>query len=63
MTIASSSPRASRPAAIRNPAFLSLKAPKAQSVTQPAPLLETLWLSAVLFAVVGVLPLVMFLRG
>jgi hypothetical protein len=63
MVIASSNQRESRPAHIRNPAFLRIRSPKAQSAPPAAPVLETLWLSAVLVAVAGALPLVMFLRG
>lgn len=63
MVTASFSPNGSRPPAIRNPAYLRLESPKGQSVSQTAPLLETIWLSAVLVAVAGVLPLVMYLRG
>jgi hypothetical protein len=63
MVTASLSPNGSRPAAIRNPAYLRLETPRTKAIAQTAPLLETLWLSAVLVAVTGVLPLVMFLRG
>jgi hypothetical protein len=63
MVIASSNQRESRPTHIRNPAFLRVEPHRAQTMPHSAPLLETLWLSAVLVAVAGALPLVMFLRG